>query len=454
MDLKTEATVATTKNGQYPVENSFKVTTSPTISTLGSLKSESRQADLDMPGYGLRDFALRLPDDTYLPAETDLPLFTLVIHDPTVFSDALGTEFDELSAAEAFIDGRFDVEGDLEAAVRFADYLSSNAQSMRQFFAPFHGSQGDDRSNGRIHDSRRMAQLQGDVHSRWRDQQAIAFHYDLSNDFYALWLDRRMIYSCAYFRNRHQDIETAQLQKLEHICRKLRLRPGQRLLDIGCGWGGLLIYAAKFFGVRGVGITLSAQQARLAQRRIDAAGLQGQCEVRLCDYREIDELEKFDKIVSVGMYEHVGRAQAPSYFQIIWRLLRPCGVFLNHAISDQTYAVSSEPTFMTRYVFPDGELLPISTTLKFAESAGFEVRDVESLREHYRLTLERWLQRLEEHASDAVRLVGEQSYRIWRLFLAGCARRFAIGQQNIFQSLLVKPEQGISGLPLTRADWY
>jgi cyclopropane-fatty-acyl-phospholipid synthase len=235
----------------------------------------------------------------------------------------------------------------------------------------------------------------------------------------------------------------------------LRLRSGERLLDIGCGWGGLVIYAAQHYGVKAYGITLSRSQAELAQQRIQEAGLSEQCSVEVRDYRDLHEEHAFAKIVSVGMFEHVGKALLPTYFEQAWHLLSPGGVFLNHGIASN---IATQPqrgsTFGQRYVFPDGELVSISTTLRAAEMSGFEVRYVESLREHYTFTLRHWVRRLEEHADEVRRLTSDVTYRIWRLYMSASAYLFQSGRNNIYQTLLVKPNHGNSGFPLTRADWY
>jgi cyclopropane-fatty-acyl-phospholipid synthase len=297
--------------------------------------------------------------------------------------------------------------------------------------------------------------LSGARHSIERDRLAVTYHYDVSGDFYKLWLDSRMVYSCAYFASPDDDLEVAQERKLDYICRKLRLRPGERLLDIGCGWGGLVIHAAERYGVEAVGITLSGGQAELASERIRRAGLADRCRVEVRDYRQMDDPEGYDKLVSVGMFEHVGEAMLPEYLGRAWRLLRPGGVFLNHGIArSATEPAEGGPSFLDRYVFPDSELVPISTTLRAAEMSDFEVRDVESLREHYALTLRRWVSRLEEHRDEACRAADETTYRIWRLFMSASAYGFEVGRLNLYQTLLVKPSRGESGLPLTRADWY
>lgn len=362
----------------------------------------------------------------------------------------------ELGLAEAYLYDDFDVEGDIAAIFGLADALSEATSGWRKKLAVGRDllrlPPGDDHKHGR----RGPARMTGQRHSVERDQQAVTYHYDVSNDFYALWLDGRMVYSCAYFYSPDQDLDTAQGQKLDYICRKLRLRPGQRMLDVGCGWGGLLMHAAEHYGVDATGITLSRPQAGLANERIAAAGLEDRCRVQVRDYRQVDEPERYDTLVSVGMFEHVGAAMLPAYFAQALRLLRPGGAFLNHGIASRaTDKPQSGPSFSDTYVFPDGELVPIYATLHAAEEAGFEVRDVESLREHYALTLRHWVRRLEACHGQALAFVDEPTYRVWRLFMSGSAHGFAIGRLNVYQALLVKPdESGRSGLPLTRTDWY
>jgi len=310
-------------------------------------------------------------------------------------------------------------------------------------------------SDGRRQGRRGPARLRGRRHSVERDRQAVGYHYDVSNDFYRLFLDHRMVCSCAYFSSVDDDLEAAQARKLDYICRKLRLRPGQRLLDIGCGWGGLLLYAAKHYGVQATGITLSQPQVELANERAADAGLEDRVRALLCDYRELDDAQDYDVLVSVGMFEHVGRALLPTYFRQAYGLLKPGGVFLNHGIASRaTDPPERGRTFSNTYVFPDGELVPIHETLSAAEGCGFEVRDVESLREHYALTLRHWVRRLEAHHEEALQHVDEPTYRVWRLFMSGSAHGFASGRLNVYQALLVKPDEtGASGLPLTRSDW-
>jgi cyclopropane-fatty-acyl-phospholipid synthase len=265
-----------------------------------------------------------------------------------------------------------------------------------------------------------------------------------------------MVYSCGYFQSETDDLEAAQDHKLDYICRKLRLKPGQRLLDLGCGWGGLLVHAGRRFGATTTGITLSQPQADLAEARIAVAGLSDRCRVLVQDYRELDGGDCHDALASVGMFEHVGEALLPEYFARAHRLLKPGGVFLNHGIASRASEEPHHgPGFSETYVFPDGELLPINVTLRAAEGAGFEVRDVECLREHYALTLRHWVRRLEACHEDALAYVDEPTYRVWRLYMAGAAHAFATGRHNVYQTLLAKPDDvGRSSLPLTRADWY
>ena len=296
-------------------------------------------------------------------------------------------------------------------------------------------------------------ELSGEVHSKRRDRAAIRYHYDLVPEFFALWLDPYMLYSSAYFTD-DSDLDNAQERKLDYICRKLRLHAGDHLLDIGCGWGGLLVYAARHFGVEALGIPLSVRQAETARGCIHDARLEKHCRVEVCDYRELDLSQQFDKIVSIGMFEHVGKALLPEYFARAWQLLRPGGAFLNSGIASVHSRVHKGPSFEDRYVFPDGELVALGTSITVAETTGFEVRDVESLREHYAMTLHEWVRRLENHVDEAKRLTDEVTYRIWRLSMAGSAHQFRLGDLNLYQMLLAKPSHGNAGMPLTRSDWY
>lgn len=365
-----------------------------------------------------------------------------------------------VSLGEAYLRDEFDVEGSWEdvgelfealdvASLNWGQKASAVAKLLR---LPSSGR--SEVSTKELHKSR--ARLSGKPHSIERDRQAVEFHYNASNDFFALWLDQRMVYSCAYFHSVDEDLETAQARKLDYICRKLRLQPGQRLLDIGCGWGALVMHAVQHYGVDATGITLSQPQVDLAGERIVKAGLSDRCRVMLRDYREMDQAESYDVLVSVGMFEHVGAALLPTYFKQAWKLLRPGGVFLNHGIAfNATREAPRGPNFVDMYVFPDGETVPINVTLRAAEESNFEVRDVESLREHYALTLRHWVRRLEANHERALEFVDEPAYRTWRLYMSGSAYGFVTRRINLYQTLLVKTNQrGESGLPLTREDWY
>ncbi|MGX6449872.1 class I SAM-dependent methyltransferase, partial [Patulibacter sp. S7RM1-6] len=292
------------------------------------------------------------------------------------------------------------------------------------------------------------ARLHGRRHDRDRDSASIQYHYDISNAFYRLVLGPSLVYSCAYW-GAGDDLEAAQARKLDLICRKLRLQPGDRLLDVGCGWGSLVLHAAERYGVRAVGITASPAQAELARERVREAGLADRIEIRVQDYREVAD-GPYDKIASVGMYEHVGARELPTYAAQLFALLRPGGLLLNHGITRlHDGKQGRHDTFIDRYVFPDGELHRIGAVVGVLEGAGFEARDVESLREHYATTLRAWCANLEAHRDEAVADVGYQRERIWRLYMAASAAAFESGHIAVVQTLAAKPGAP-HGLPATR----
>ena len=340
-----------------------------------------------------------------------------------------------MKLGQAYVEGHLRVEGSIVEIFRVAEGLARGAASR--------GHKG----------LRRIWR-----HSRTRDRQAIEYHYDVSNDFYSLWLDRNMVYSCAYFRSETDTLEAAQEQKLDHILAKLMLRPGERFLDIGCGWGALILHAAKKYGARATGVTLSRNQYEFAARRIREEGLEGRCEVRLQDYRDIPGRGAFDKIASIGMFEHVGLHYLKAYFGKINSLLADGGLVLNHGIT------SSDPEsaevgmgagdFIHRYVFPHGELPHVSLVLHEMASAKLEATDVESLRRHYALTCQEWARRLEENREQAIASAGDKRYRIWQVYLAGCAHGFAHEWMNIYQVLARKEGAASNPLPLTRDYMY
>jgi len=368
-------------------------------------------------------------------AFSDNPSVTLRINDSTAVSALQHPSL--LTLAEAYIEGKADLEGDVREAIRGAEAIS---RAMPQ---PLFRARGP--TNGR--------------HSKRGDREAVQHHYDVSNEFYALWLDPRMVYSCGYFRDENDSLETAQLQKLDHICRKLRLAPGERLLDIGCGWGALVMHAAANYGVVATGITLSENQERLANERIRAAGLEGKCRVLLQDYRDVAGEEIYDKIASVGMFEHVGLRNLAGYFGVVRRLLKEQGLFLNHGITSSDVNNSAVGLgggeFIARYVFPKGELPHLHRAIHDMSEQDLEVHDVESLRPHYAKTLGFWSANFERHLDEAVAVAGERIARTWRLYLAGCAHAFDQGWVSIYQVLASRQTlPGRTALPLTREWMY
>ncbi|MGH7523574.1 MAG: class I SAM-dependent methyltransferase [Gemmatimonadales bacterium] len=413
-----------------------------------------------------RNFAIRYWNSGVVePSRGGRPAFTIILEHPGALRSACLPPT-ELRLAEAYIYGDLDIEGDLEAA---AIVTAEVPGRLVQPGALYHLTRAllALPHSGSVHSGARRS-LGGArlslPHSRRRDAAAIRSHYDVGNEFYELFLDERMVYSCAYFETGTETLDEAQRAKLEHICRKIRLKPGDRLLDIGCGWGGLIRYAAEAHGAIALGITVSPAQANLVRERIAAAGLADRCRVELCDYRELAPESPFDKIVSVGMAEHVGRRNLPEYFRQAFRLLRPGGLFLNHCIAHDRrerhllarVVAWRTGAFTKKYVFPDGQLASIDRLSRTALRAGLEVRDVESLREHYARTLRDWVARLEAARDRARELVGEETYRVWRLHTGGAAAAFAGGRLTIHQMLLARPDPAghVPELPLTRQDIY
>lgn len=394
-------------------------------------------------------FAVRLWNGRTLgPGGAFDPSFILALRHPGALRRMLLLPT-ERSLGEAYVRDHCEIEGDLEAAVAaFAPVLGrlwrspgrALALAGRLLLLPRSGG-------GREAAARTDADVRrGRRHSRDRDARAIRFHYDVGNDFFELWLDRHMQYSSARFETGEEDLETAQEAKLDGICRRLDLRPGDHLLDIGCGWGGLIRYAATHYGVRATGVTLSRAQAAYARRSLAAAELDGRCEVEIRDYRDLPAETRFDRVVSVGMVEHVGHAHLPTYFDAVHRLLPPGGLFLNTGVVRLGPSpgplgrlgerlLSPRTSFIERHVFPDGELVTPAERLGPAEEAGFETRRVESLRTDYALTLRHWVRRLEAHRREAVERVGEHTYRTWRLYMAGSAHAFSTGRIGLTHEL-------------------
>lgn len=413
-------------------------------------------------GLGGRTFALRLWNGRLLRAPGGANgRFTLVLTHPGALRNMLIPP-GELTLAEAYLGGDFDVEGDIVALFAQAEHFAS--LTLGQWLGILRRARTLPRSDPpkRYKEGRQPLQLSGQEHSKERDLEAVTYHYDTGNEFYGLFLGRWMAYSCAYFSSSEMELDAAQAAKFEHICRKLRLEAGERLLDIGCGWGGLVAYAAERHGVQATGINLSWPQIDFARRWIAEAGLEDRAKIELLDYRDIDPSNPYDKIASVGMVEHVGRDKLEEYFRAAHRALKPGGLFLNHAIATHRIRPDTwfERTFLQRgkfmqgYVFPDGELVWISGMLQAAERCGFEVRDVESLREHYALTLRHWIANLESRHDEAVSLKDERTYRTWRLYMAASVHGFESGGINVYQALLSKSDEGRTDLPLTRDDLY
>lgn len=408
-------------------------------------------------------FALRLWEGTTLrlgkaPETAADPRFTLVCANPGVVR-ALVLGRDPLRLAEAYFRGDFDIEGDFFAALGLKDQLQSLRLSFRDRLGMLlRASRLPSPESGGLHPGQarglRHART-SKAHSKAGDREAIQFHYDVSNAFYALWLDPAMVYSCAYFEQPDDSLDQAQQAKLDHICRKLRLQPGDRFLDIGCGWGALVLHAARNYGVHAHGITLSQRQLELARERIREAGLEDRVTVELRDYRDLHGDGVYDKVASVGMFEHVGLQNLPAYFSVVHRLLTPAGLFLNHGITHDVEGwektLSSE--FINRYVFPDGQLDTVSNVQRVMERARFEIRDVEALRPHYALTLRHWVARLERQHAQALEHVSESTYRVWRLYMAACALEFESGEIGVYQILAGK-HGSTPALPLTRRHLY
>ena len=376
---------------------------------------------------------------------------TVVVRSPDAIRRIV-TRPGELGFSRAYVAGDLDIEGDVFAALSLKDNIGS--LSLRPSTVAALVRELGVSELRPLPPPPEEARLRGRRHTRARDAAAIAHHYDVSNDFYRLLLGPSLTYSCAVWTDDPADaLEAAQARKHELICRKLGLQPGMRLLDVGCGWGSMALHAADHHGVDVVGVTVSRRQVELARARVSEAGRADRVEIRLQDYRDVAD-GPFDAISSVGMFEHVGAVRLAEYVERLHGLLAPRGRLLNHAISRPPYQrpLLHHPGFIDRYVFPDGDLLEVGETITAMQTAGFEVRDVEGLREHYALTLRRWVANLEADWDEAVRLVGRARARVWRIYLAGSALNFESGLTQIFQTLGVVHAGGDSGVGL-RPPW-
>jgi cyclopropane-fatty-acyl-phospholipid synthase len=400
---------------------------------------------------------VRCWDGSEIPGRPGSP--TLVVRSPRALRRILYAR-DELGLARAYVSGELDLEGDLFQLLQLPDQLPArptlhlDPAAVRPLIRDLVRTGVLGRP---VPPPAEESRLRGLRHSLRRDSAAISHHYDVGNAFYELLLGPTMVYSCAYFATPATSLDDAQRAKLDLVCRKLALRPGMRLLDVGCGWGSLVLHAAATYGVQAVGVTISPEQADFARRRVAKAGLADQVEIRLQDYREVSD-GPYDAVASIGMAEHVGRAQLPVYARALHALLPPGGRLLNHAIArgpDAGPDSGGSRSFLSRYVFPDGELQPLADHVGFLERAGFEVRDVEGLRAHYALTCRAWAARLETGWEEALRVVSPARARVWRLYLSGAALAFEQRRVGVNQIVATRaPRTGGSGSwPLRRPDW-
>ena len=409
--------------------------------------SSATPDDTPLTPWARRLRALNLPllvrwhgKDSWRLGEFDQPRVILDVRDTAGAAALLSPSLDHLG--QAYVEGHIDVSGSVQDVMDVAHRLAEAGAEMD--------------TTGRW--VRRIVHQLADAtsHSKKVDRESIHYHYDVSNAFYAEWLDPAMVYSCAYFEHGDETLAEAQTKKIDHILTKLRIEPGQRLLDIGCGWGALVLRAAERFGARCVGITLSQNQADLANERVRAAGLQDRIEIRLQDYRDVKET--FDRISSVGMFEHVGLKNLPAYFRIVHDLLVPGGWALNHGIT------SSDPQngetrhgggrFIDRYVFPNGELPHIGTVLTTMQEGGLEAVDAENLRRHYARTLRCWSDAFEAKSAHLKTLVDDKTWRIWRMYLVGSQWAFEQDDIALFQVLCHRAGQSAQGLPWSRGWMY
>jgi cyclopropane-fatty-acyl-phospholipid synthase len=423
----------------------------------GRVPSESRRFALARGIVGLlaatiddsADLRIELGGESGRAGFRDPARTTLHIHGPDAVGRMIWPPTPD-SIAEAYLRGDVDIEGEVIAAVAAAERIDLRRLGADGARRLIRWSVELRRGTPAAEPLVRSAKLAGRRHSRARDMAAIRFHYDVGEEFYRLWLDRRLAYSCAYFDRPDDpaaDLDAAQEAKLDLICRKLQLRPGMRLLDIGCGWGSLIGFAAERYGVEAVGVTLSERQATESNRRAAEAGLGDLVRAEVRDYRDLAGLGPFDAVASIRMFEHVGRGNLAAYFRAAYAAVRPGGLFLNHGIAQArpkpVLGPDFRPTasrFVGRYVFPDGELVPVEVASLIARhAAGFELLDVQLLRPHYALTLSAWVARLEANWTAAVVAAGSEVARTWRLYMSAARHGFETGELDVAQVLFARP---------------
>lgn len=365
-----------------------------------------------------------------------------ILHEGVIRDLALKSSLIEL--AKAFMKGYVEIKGDIHTLFDFTDYLIIYDIPLRTKMKLL--------PKVMLLEKLEIKAEGSDVNKN--SKESISYHYDVSNQFYKLFLDENMVYSCGYFKEEDNTIDLAQKDKLDHICKKLHLKKDETLLDIGCGWGSMLIWAAQYYGIKGHGITLSENQLEIAQESAKEHGLENRVTFELRDYRDLDESVKYDKIVSIGMFEHIGIKNYPVYFGKVKELLKDEGIFLNHGITTTSeWGVSEASKFIKKYIFPDGELAKVSQVISSMEDLEWEIEDIESLRRHYALTLKAWVANLEKNREKAVESTDFESYALWRIYMAGSAHYFKTGDIGIYQIVASKRGENLI-LPLTREHIY
>lgn len=428
----------------------LKTVLQPESRALGRRDATAREHVLALHRLLSRRGGVDLPIRLWDGEDVGIGPFRLVLRHPWSLR-AMMIPMTDLNAGEAYLRDDIDIKGDMIAALHAIARLRQRI-TWRDRLNAGHHLLALPKPPETLTSAGRIGSLLGHSHSRQRDEAAVRFHYDLGNDFFAQYLDDDWVYSCAYFDDPQMQLEIAQRRKLDTVARKLALEPGQRVLDVGCGWGSFVLHAAQRFGVEAVGVTLSTRQASLARERVAAAGLQDRVEIRLTDYRDVSDA--FDAIASVGMVEHVGARNLPAYFSHLSDLLVDGGRLLNHGITTgrrmavRDLAPDNRESFVANYVFPDGSLSPAWQTVRDVEMAGLELIDVQQLRRHYALTLREWVRRLEAKHDAAVAVASESAYRTWRAYMSASVVGFETNDLGVVQVLAVK---GSDALPLDRS---